>query len=56
MDEFFLFLCRLHAGLLVVGDLADRFNISVETVGRIFLVRLNLLYIGLGSINTMTLS
>ena len=55
MDEFFLFLCRLHAGLLV-EDLADRFNISVETVGRIFLVRLKLLYIGLGSINIMTLS
>jgi hypothetical protein len=43
-------LCRLLAGLLV-EDLADRFNISVATVGRIFLVWLNLLYIVLGSIN-----
>ena len=46
-------MCRLHAGLLV-EDLADRFNISVATVGRIFLVWLNLMYIVLGSINIWT--
>jgi DDE superfamily endonuclease/Helix-turn-helix of DDE superfamily endonuclease len=49
-DEFFLVLCRLHAGLLV-EDLADRFNVSVATVSRIFLAWINLLYVVLGSIN-----
>lgn len=49
-DEFFLCLCRLHAGLLE-QDLADRFNVSHQTVSRIFLAWLNLLYVVLGSVN-----
>ena len=49
-DEFFLTLCRLHAGLLE-QDLADRFRISLATVSRVFLAWLNLLYVVLGSIS-----
>jgi len=50
IDEFFLVMCRLHAGLLV-EDLADRFQISVSTCSRIFLAWINLLYVVLGSVN-----
>lgn len=49
-DEFFLTLSRLHGGLLE-EDLADRFNVSLATVSRIFLAWINLLYFVLGSIN-----
>lgn len=49
-DEFFLTLCRLHAGLLE-QDLSDRFAISIATVSRIFLAWLNLLYVVLGSVS-----
>jgi len=48
-DELFLTLCRLRAGLLE-EDIADRFNLSVATVSRIFLAWINLMYVVLGSV------
>jgi Helix-turn-helix of DDE superfamily endonuclease len=36
---------------LKIEDLADRFNVSLATVSRIFLAWINMLYIVLGSIN-----
>ena len=49
IDEFFMFLCRLHMGLLE-QDLSIRFNCSVPTVSRKIVTWANFLYFVLGSI------
>ena len=49
IDELFLFLCRLRAGLLE-QDLAVRFNCSVSTVSRKIVTLANFLYFTLGRI------
>lgn len=49
IDELFMFLCRLRAGLLE-QDLSVRFNCSVATVSRKIVTWVNFLYFVLGSI------
>ena len=49
VDELFLFLCRLRAGLLE-QDLAVRFNCSLATVSRKIVTWANFLYFTLGRI------
>ena len=49
IDEPFLFLCRLHMGLLE-QDLSVRFNCSPQTVSRKLVTWANFLYFVLGSI------
>ena len=49
IDELFLFLCRLRAGLLE-QDLAVRFNCSVATISRKIVTWANFLYFTLGRI------
>ena len=49
IDEFFMFLCRLRAGLLE-QDLSVRFNCSLSTVSRKIVTWANFLYFALGSI------
>ena len=49
IDELFLFLCRLKAGLLE-QDLSVRFNCSISTVSRKIVTWANFLYFVLGSI------
>lgn len=49
VDEFFMFLWRLRAGLLE-QDLSVRFNCSWSTVSRKIVTWVNFLYISLGSI------
>ena len=49
IDELFLFLCRLRAGLLE-QDLSVRFNFSVSTISRKIVTWANFLYFALGSI------
>lgn len=49
IDEFFMFLCRVKAGLLE-QDLAVRFNIHISSVSRKCLTWCNFLYFVLGSI------
>ena len=49
IDELFLFLCRLRAGLLE-QDLAIRFNCSLPTISRKIVTWANFLYFTLGRI------
>lgn len=49
IDELFMFLCRLKAGLLE-QDLSVRFNCSISTVSRKIVTWANFLYFVLGSI------
>ena len=49
IDELFMFLCRLRAGLLE-QDLSVRFNCSVQTISRKIVTWANFLYFALGSI------
>ena len=49
IDELFMFLCRLKAGLLE-QDLSVRFNCSVSTISRKIVTWANFLYFVLGSI------
>ena len=49
IDEFFMFLCRLRAGLLE-QDLSVRFNCSLSTVSRKIVTWANFLYFALGII------
>ncbi|XP_046562721.1 uncharacterized protein LOC124271611 [Haliotis rubra] len=49
IDQFFMFLCRVHQGLLE-RDLAVRFNVSQSSVSRILITWANYLYVMLGSI------
>lgn len=49
IDELFMFLCRLRAGLLE-QDLSVRFNCSKATISRKIITWANFLYIVLGSI------
>ena len=49
IDELFLFLCRLRAGLLE-QDLAVRFNCSLPTISRKIVTWANFLYFSLGRI------
>ena len=49
IDELFMFLCRLKAGLLE-QDLSVRFNCSVSTISRKIITWTNFLYFVLGSI------
>lgn len=48
IDEMFMFLCRLRGGLLEF-DLSTRFNVSLATVSRKFIMWANYLYFVLGS-------
>jgi hypothetical protein len=50
IDELFLFLCRLHMGLLE-QDLSVRFSISIPTVSRKIVTCAISLYFALGSIS-----
>jgi hypothetical protein len=49
IDELFMFLCRMKAGLLE-QDLAVRFNIHISSVSRKLITWCNFLYFVLGSI------
>lgn len=49
-NQFFLFLCRVKAGLYE-HDLANRFNVSVGTVSNVIITWSNFIYIRLGSLN-----
>lgn len=49
-NHFFLFLCRVKAGLFEL-DLANRFGISVSTVSNIIITWANFLYLRLGGLN-----
>lgn len=49
LDEFFLVLIRLKAGLFV-QDIADRFGISISQVSRICITWINMLYFELKSL------
>jgi hypothetical protein len=50
IDKLFLFLCRLHMGLLE-QDLSIRFSISIPTVSRQIVTWANVLYPAFGSIS-----
>ncbi|XP_044169671.1 uncharacterized protein LOC122953764 [Acropora millepora] len=50
IDEFFLTLCRLRQGFAEI-HLAQLFNVSQSTVGRILISWINFMYLKLGQIN-----
>ena len=49
-NQFFLFLCRVRAGMFEM-DLAVRFNVSVSCISNIIISWANFLYLRLGSLN-----
>ncbi|XP_071791524.1 uncharacterized protein [Asterias amurensis] len=49
VDELFMFMCCLHAGLLL-EDLADRFNINISLVHRTIVTWCNYLYLFLSQL------
>lgn len=53
IDEFFLYCCRVSAGLRE-KILADIFNVSTSTVSRVIIIWANFLYLILGSLPVWT--